>query len=480
MLAKSKKSRKSSDVFRIRHTSVYLFVLLIGYVIVTFLFPYIEVDASYYLKIAFDISHGMSFYKDMNVQYNPLVMYLLSFLFYIFPKAGFYLINSYLLLIYIVNGFLFYKILGFYDLKKAIKQLFVIIMLLSFYLFTGFNLYLEPFVLMFQFLALFLLLKWEVNKSWQLLFFAGMCSYFAFYSKQYGIFILPAFIFFIYINSKSLSNKIQHFIYFLIVIIVPLGIIYIYFWLFSKIPFIEFTYKILAIKSLSGEDVVTGINYHLSAFLLSSINFILTAPYVTIIFYAIFRKEIRLLTKKSIFCFLIIFGACMQLFFAAYIHYFQLIFPYFLLLAAIILNEQDRENKVKIFNLIRITSSVLIVTTVNWFTIHACYMYIQSREQKVNKSILQNIIPEGEKVYLQGISPSYYFICKYDSPNYKELGYRFPEELNSNIIDKSLPAQSYLVGDPKIIEHEPFNKGYHLICKVNLHGGGKCVILLKE
>lgn len=480
MLAKSVKSQIKSGKFRIRFTSVFLFVLLTGYISVTFLFPYIGKDASYYLKIAFDMSHGMSFYNDMNVAYNPMVMYLLSYLFNIFPQAGFYLTHSFFFLFYAANTFLFYKILGFFDLKKAVKQLFVIILLLSFYLFQGFNLYLEPFVLVFQLLAVFLFLKWEVNKSWFLLFFAGVSCFFAFFSKQYGLFILPAFIFFIYINSKTLINKVQHLFYFLIGFILPLIFFSIYFCLYSNIPFIDFTYKLLGLKYLSGDDVVTGVNYHFFKFLESSMNFVLKAPYITIIFYAVAKKEIRLLTKKSIFYLIIISGACMQLLFAAYLHYFQLIFPFCLLLIANILHDQDRKNKLKILNAIRITSSALIITTTIWFTIDCFHIYKHSREQRINKAILQDIIPEREKVYLQGISPSYYFICKYDSPNYKELGYRFPEEFCLNRIDKNLPAGSYLIIEPKVYGYEPFNKGYKFIRKVILYRGRECVILRKD
>lgn len=182
----------------------------------------------------------------------------------------------------------------------------------------------------------------------------------------------------------------------------------------------------------------------------------------------------------SVFFLILSAGSCMQLFFAAYSHYYQLIFPYMLLLIVGIYEEQNEENKVKLFNVLSIASIFIVLNSLYWFTTDFNRREWHSTEQAVNKNILQNILPEREKVYLQGILPSYYFICKFDSPNYKELGYRFSEELSPCRIDRCLPAGSYMIVRPKTLEKEPFNKGYTIVRKITLYGNKECVLVSKD
>lgn len=457
-----------------------LALILVVYVVITFLYAYIGPDASYYLKIAFDLSNGVSFYSDMNVAYNPLGIYIFSLLFYIFPDAGYYIINTYFLIFYLANGFLFFKNLKLVGNNKALNIQITLILIISLYVLQGSDIYLEPIVLMFVQTSLYLLLKWELKNKKYLLIFVGTNIFLAFFSKQYGLFIIPAVLYFIYINSNTKLNLTKNLFAIFIGFAIPLIILFTYFSIFKSINVVEFIGRIIGINYLTGSEIVTGVNYHFLKFLETTANFFIKVPIVIFIFYAAFSKNVKVLTSKSLFYIIIGAGASGQLFFASYFHYYQLIIPFCLLLIANIISETHEVEKVRLLKIFRYLSLLFIITTLYWITNDFIFYNKYHKEQSLNKQLLQNVINEKEKVYLQGISPSYYFICKYLSPNYKELGYKFAEELSLKKINESLPEGSYIIIEPSLLEFELFINDYELVSKIKLVDDKECIILRKK
>ncbi len=477
---KSKKpTYKWTILFNLKVAILLMSVILFGYIATTFIFPHYSPDMGFYLKIALDLADGFSFYNDMNVAYTPLGMYIFSALFYFFPDAGFYTINSFYLLFYIANGYIFFKILDYFKIDFEIKLILLLVQFISLYILEGIYILLEPFVLLFQLFAILQLLKYKNNKKWYLLFIAGISSFFAFYSKQYGLFIIPAFVYFIFVNSKFKAHFFRNFILFGIGFLIPLIANYIYFCAYKNIPFFEFTYKIAGLSYLAGEESVTGLNYPFVRFLESTMNFILKTSFIIVIFYSIFSKLIKFVSVNTTFFVLIILGSYLQIYFAGYYHYYQLIFPFCLLLIAQLIQQQSSIARAKIVHLFTILSFVFILLSAGWFLSDFFYLKKLSEEQKINQPLLNKILPSGSKVYLQGISPAYYFLCKYNSPDLLKLGYRFPDELGLCRIDKNLPSDSYLIGNSEILKQDIFQK-YTLIKEVNLHNSKKCIVLKKN
>ena len=99
------------------------------------------------------------------------------------------------------------------------------------------------------------------------------------------------------------------------------------------------------------------------------------------------------------------------------------------------------------------------------------------KEQTYNIALLSKYLNKGDKVYLQAISPGYYFLCKYDSPNYSKLGYKFPNELSLEMIHKRLTPNSYIIADTELRTNTYF-KDYILHAKVSLKQ--KDVVILKK
>jgi hypothetical protein len=101
-------------------------------------------------------------------------------------------------------------------------------------------------------------------------------------------------------------------------------------------------------------------------------------------------------------------------------------------------------------------------------------------EQKPNSAILNQIIPRGQNVYLQGISPAYYYLCLFNSPNFKLLGYRFPQEMNLKYILECLPTGAYIIVDNDFMKKGDFSNQYLTVNKVLLSGEKECIVLQKQ
>jgi hypothetical protein len=101
-------------------------------------------------------------------------------------------------------------------------------------------------------------------------------------------------------------------------------------------------------------------------------------------------------------------------------------------------------------------------------------------DQLTKTEKLTQIIPSGEKVYLQAISPAYYYLCRYNSPDFYQLGYRFPEELSPEYITKSLTTGNYIIVNESYIKFVDFETNYLMLDKFELKNKRTGFILQKK
>ena len=446
--------------------------IIISYVILLFEHPSIHKDSGYYLKIAYDLSNGMSFFNGLNCSYTPLGMYLLSIPFYVFSgEASIQSILICFLIIYMFIGLVFYKTAFYFNSNKKINFFATLLLLCLIFGLEGYHILLEPYVLLFQLLALYTLLKYETNK--RTLIVVGVFVFLAFFAKQYGLFILPAIVFIMY--KKSVTNKdlLVNLSLLSLGIFIPFLLLIVYFCFYNNIELISFLKQLSGIPVLSGEEIVTDVNYSVNGLYKSLKRVVAIFPFVFF-----FLGFIPLIVKKelstiTVFSMMLLFGASGTLFFAYWLHYFQLIIPYALLLLL-----SMPEIFYKRFSLVL---GILFV-----FFLKASYIEFQrAKSKKVRVHARQNVVKDelskylqaSDKVYLQGISPSFYFLNKFDSPNYSKLGYKFPEELSLHAMHTNLNDGQFIIVDYELINNQNFSN-YKLIATFN-YANMKKVILKK-
>ncbi len=456
--------------------------ILCAYIVATLLFPFISPDVGFYLKIAYDLAEGISYYKDIDVAYTPLGMYFLSFAFKLNPDSGIRVMLIYYFIFYLIDAFLLYRILSYFYIKKQLKKQVLLLFIISLFILEGTNILLEPFVLLFQFVALILLFQWKLKKHRLKLLLSGISIFLAFFSKQYGLFIIPAFFYFIVVNSKKTQEVVFNLLSFATGLLIPTMALFVYFYYEIGLGAVETTYQLLGIQFITGEEVITGITYTFSRFLESLLNFILKTPYVIIPFFILLKKreQSQKLSTKSFFIILIISGGFVQLYFAAYYHYYQLIVPYFLLLIANLYAENEAKVLALLKPAFKITKTIFVFTSLVWLTVDVNNLVHRYTVQKKNVDILNNCLERNSDIYLEGISAAYYYLCLYNSPNYKKLGYKFPSELSLQSIHDYIPSNSYIIASSELAQNKLFKMDFRKLDTITLADDIEVIVLQKK
>jgi hypothetical protein len=458
---------------------IWLILLLVGFIATSICLPFLVPDSGYYLKIAFDIHNGAEYFSEINTAYTPLGMYLLAVVFDIFPLAGLPIFNFLNIILLFISALLFYKILTLFELNVNTKILFTLLLLLSLFATEGCNILLEPFVLVFQLLAVLFVLKQEKHKSFFGLFGVGFFCFLAFFSKQYGLSVILAILWFTFINNVSWKKKIHDFTLLGLGFFLPLFFVILYFN-HQKVPILEIIYKLAGIDYLAGNDNVTGVGYNFWHFLESVGRFICENPVILILVPLLFRKNKKPVSSHIVFFTILILGGCIQLLFAGYRHYYQLIVPYCLLLIAILLQNVNALEAKKIYYYFLLLCTLFLIMASYYLVKTAIKRDRLLGPQRQNITILNQTIPPGQKVYLQGISPAYYFLCQYDSPDIKTLGYRFPDELNARFIYRNIPSGAYLIVDDEFVKTENYPDSFEEVRRIQLSEGKEYIILHRK
>lgn len=424
--------------------------VIAGYLLIVYLYPSISNDSGYYLKIAYDLAHGLSFFKELNCSYSPLAMYILSVPFYFNNDIGLVFLFTYAFAVFPLIGILFFQIIKYFNSNNKECFFLTILLITANFVFEGFHILLEPYVLLFQLIAIWLLLKWKLKK--RTLFLVGVSTFLAFYAKQYGVFIMPAFMFWIYKESKSIKLYAFNFSFLMLGFFVPILILASYFFAFESISIKVFLLKLFGIQALKGNEIVTGVDYSILGAFKKVGQFIIDFPFLLLVVVLFYNTKIKSINHNSWFALLLLAGAFCTLCFAYYSHYFQLIIPYVIITIVTISKGFFEKKSIIIF----FFSIVFLVGA----SLKLKNKFLEKKEhyneQLTNIPVLKSNV-SSKNVYLHGISPAYYFLCKYNSPNYAALGYKFPIELTLDKISNELSEGDCILIAPNFFKQDIFD-----------------------
>ncbi len=429
---------------------LFFFITIIGgYLRIVYMYPSISNDSGYYLKIAYDLAHGLSFFKELNCSYSPLGMYILSAPFYFNNDVGLIFLFTYYFTVFPLISLLFFQILKFFNSSNKICFFFTVLLITANFVFEGFHILLEPYVLLFQLMALWILLKWALkNKT---LIWVGGFAFLAFYAKQYGLFILPAIVFWIFKEANDPKLFFIKMGYLVLGFLIPMLLITCYFYFYENIHVLDFLARLFGIDALKGDEVMTRINYSEINLLKKIGQFIIDFPFLALIIFFLFSKKRKITSQINGFSLLLLIGAFCTLYFAYYSHYFQLIIPYVIIITLTIPKSFFEKKSIIIFFL----SIVFLVGTSLKLNNKFLVKKEDYNEQLANISVLKSRVVD-RNVYLHGVSPAYYFLCKYDSPSYAVLGYKFPISLTLNTIERELSKGDCILIEPEFFALEIF------------------------
>jgi hypothetical protein len=392
-----------------KNLKFFTFLLLFLLVSIIFYFLsniWIGADASIYLSYARDIADGKVLYRDIPCTYTPLVIYINSFLFNMFNFQYLYYILFQYLIIFLSSFILFKLSLHFKnDLNNSI--LTCLLYLLSVFSSDGIDFILEPYLLLFCILAVYLLYK--QNYLWSGILI-GLC----FLSKQYGLVYFPILLILIYLD-RALSLKI--FIQFTSGFIIPqllfLLILNLYFDISIGNLLTQLSGKLYYFDGSTFE--VGLLEYVIGGKVLFSL---------IILYFIIFKFN-----KNSIPFLLMIILSLTPTLIKTYQHYFLISFPVFYLMwVKSELRELFMTNKL-IFLFIIILNSYLLVNRIT------NYKY-KREEQIFNSHEALKTYPRGSEVLIEGEIVYLYFLNNYKNPLYKKHGYRFIYKISEAEKDK--------------------------------------------
>ena len=181
-------------------------IVLFSLLFLSVFFAFISTDAPYYLSMARDIALGAVPYKDIFSSYTPLAMYLNSLLRLFIDHPSYHLSLIFQYCIIALSAVFLYKISISEGLGKVLSfflSLFLFIAILSS---DGTYINLEVYVIMFCFIAYYLLIKKKF-------FWCGFFLALGFFSKQYGIFNFVPFLLLIFVFNGYSKNYLIKFIF---------------------------------------------------------------------------------------------------------------------------------------------------------------------------------------------------------------------------------------------------------------------------
>ncbi|MCZ8144146.1 hypothetical protein [Flavobacterium sp.] len=422
-------------------TSNILCILLLLLVFLFFLnpiiYPLASADSGYFLSIAREFFNGKKYFIEIGTIYNPLAIFTIGFPFTFNsnPDLRYHiLINSFIIFF---CGIVFYNIcLNFLSKKKWRLILSLMLIVLMFYN-DGRYIILEPLSILFQLISLLVLFQFYKGLRSVYLFFIGFFIALSFLSKQFGLFIiLPILI------SLFLENKINLRNIFLLFsgFISPLIFLYLFLNYNSNLHIAEYLKYILGLGFKLDVGNGTGIELDFYSKLLF-LALVIISNFYTLLFPFYFRSIVK--TKSAVIVISSLFASMTVLYFAFYLHYFLYVIPYFLMLMALVIdkNFENKNFKFYLFSMLGISYFFLLSNSLRAFVNRAEQLKLQN--EMATK--LNFVVPTNSKVYIDGISPSYYYSCNFRSIDSKFVSYSFPGYLNEATIAKYLNSGEYLI-----------------------------------
>lgn len=402
---------------RIKKLKYVLVLALIGLLTASyFSYPLLGPDSGFYLANARDIYQGNIYFRDIAIAYNPLAIVILGlpFLFSDSPDPRWSLLIN--MLFIWLSAYILYRVLQTVDIHKKQRLWYALFFVLVGLMLDGSHLMLEPISVCFQLGGLLLYLNHRQSDTGSGLVFVGLLFALSFLSKQYGLFILAPVGLDILLLRKLILKKIC---LMAIGFLIPIGL----FWLYLSNHGMDFSGFI---KSIFGKGMQldlgngTGINYSTLTYLIGFGVFAAFNLYILFIPKLLFKLWRRLNATDWLYLSLLPFSLLVLLS-ASYGHYFLYVLPYAILAFAYLSRQTQMKNGLKN---VAFLSSVFLMLCAAVFSFTGKQAKVDLQQQSIAK--LSAEIPKGSKVYLDGISPAYYYLCDFHSIRLNRLGYTFP------------------------------------------------------
>ena len=373
-------------------------IVLALLIILSIAYSFISTDAPYYLSMARDVSRGFVPYRDIFTSYTPVMMYLNSFVHYFTGDPSYQLLLAFQYAVIAIGVGFFYQICRKEKLGKKSSVFLSLLLFIAILSSDGTYINLEVYVILFTFIAYYLLIKKQF-------FWCGVFLALGFFSKQYGIFnFLP---FFLLIIAYHGYNR-RHLGKFILGGLLPLLVFLTYFVIIGQV---EVTDLVLQLTG-SGYDVeMIELETTWFRFLAGSKIFLLLL--VPLFFSGIkpFRNNIDIILIIGI---LVNF---LPLYIQTVSHYFLLTFPYVFLLMARNLNLLSKRLLVMSNLTLIVTAGLLFVRIYKYRDVYSEQLELAAETSKE--------YPAGSDVFLYKHFRFLYILNDYRNPVLEEIGYRY-------------------------------------------------------
>ncbi len=413
------------------NSSLTVSLLVACYLLVmSIVFPMIGPDTGFYLKTSLEFSRGTSILEELVTLYNPLAFLQISMIFSIVDKPSIELIYVFNYAYYTINLYLYYLLCEKIGLKGQSLIASLITMFSSTVLLDGLHVMLEPFLLVHILVATLLIVTYNSYKKLILLLLSGFFVALAFFVKQYAILYLISILVYFLILRKSYSKGFREAIVFTMGFLITFAIVVTVTSLTTQLNIIESVERYLGISAIRVIAAPTGAEYKATDILGTILYLSVRFTYLVLFPIIIVRFWKKIIEDENLLLLIIItLGFTAQLFFANHDHYVQLLMPFAIIFIFLSRKYFWQENQ--------LISIILAVS----FTLFAVYGVMRAGvlterrngmviEQQFVSAKLATLVPKGSQVFLEGISPAYYYIMDYNSLDKSRLGYTF-----SNTVD---------------------------------------------
>ncbi len=436
-----------------------LIVLIGGMLFYYYAYPFYSNDSGFYLNIVRDLGLGNKYFVDINIGYTPLAIFTMGlpyFLFGVKGKLGALFINH---LCVFLSSLIIYRLAIKFEKTKTISLFFSFLFSALMLYYDGRFVVLEPVTVLLQLSSLYFLLKYNGYNVINI-FFAGIFLSLAFLSKQYALFLIPCFIYWLLICP----NSIRGLIYIIAGGLLPITIFYFY---FENLSILEYLKHLLAQRVYLEFGTGTGKEYTPFGIPWLKLKKLLLINFY--IFFVLINVKKWKTDYKTIFFFASLPIASLSiLYFAAYEHYYQLIIPYFIIFVIYLIPVGNFSNVKKVF--------VMLIISISLFTLsRRIYNNVLTHKQmflkqaKDIKTVRKNI-PEGTEVFLSGLSPAYYHLGNFKSINLKKIGYGFHSYYSPETITSLMRKFAVIVvNEEYLLKYELLKNNFYPPVQINLN-----------
>lgn len=382
---------------QLKTSTIFYIILSILLVFFSIWFGSISWDATYYLPIARDISHGLIPYKDIHSWYAPVMMYINAPIYYVFGNINYFWFLGFQYFITFSSAFVLYRIAKFNRIDNKTALFFASILYLITLLSEGIYINLEVYVILFVLLSFYSL----QHKNFLL---SGILLSLSMFSKQYGFLnFIPFALYLFYTERKIITINI---VKFGTGAFITVAFFCFYYVIYHKVEFKDL------FSQLSGEDykdISITKKFNL-------IHYFRNAKYIIALMFPmifIYKKEI--LNKSNLILLIGFIVNLLPTFFQSFPHYFILTFPYLFLF---LVHNYKFINK----NYILVNSLSLLIgfCVVTFRIVNRQKEYVTQTEKS---KYYGKIYPKGTTLFLQGKIRYLYLLNEYENPILRQEGY---------------------------------------------------------